>query len=206
MIGVLTMFLNLPLFQQNPTFFSCKRSFLSGIIRSGSFPDQVFGGIEKKMRKRESIASPREYYDIFSQHGKVQKMGSDWQVIDFKAGTKGIIKSQLGVKLTEQKVITYCKEKPNEVGFTASYSNEPQFYNILKRGKQFSHLSNASIAPMENKVKVVRKNDVEKLLKFFAMPDDDETKQFYADVLASTATGKDAQDKIVYNDEGECVV
>jgi hypothetical protein len=55
-------------------------------------------------------------------------------------------------------------------------------------------------------VKVAKKKEVQKLMEFFEMPDDDETKSFYADVMTASATGKDDADTAVYNDDEATVL
>lgn len=46
--------------------------------------DQVFGRIEKDMRKRETVLLPSTYQDIMQQHGTVKRFNDDWRAYDFK--------------------------------------------------------------------------------------------------------------------------
>lgn len=164
-------------------------------------PDRVFGGIEKQFRRKEVIVSPLEYYEILGQHGTVLKWGSDWHVSDFKSASKELLKSNAEFKMRDSKVFTFIKAKPTQVGFQYFYSDVPIFYETLKRNNvSFAVLSSASIVPKENKVSLKKKADVVKLMSFCAIPDDVETKEFYNDVLSSTATVDDENDKVVYAD------
>ena len=102
-------------------------------------PDRVFGRIEQKLRKIEKIVSPGEYRTILSDYGTLKKGGHDWQVRDFKSVSKTILKSQLPVKLQEQKVITIDKVHKRQVGFQTVYSSEPIFVNLLKPKSSLAH-------------------------------------------------------------------
>lgn len=55
-------------------------------VRGHSYmpPDQVFGRIEKCLRKKEIIVSPTEYHDTFRQFTKVHILNKDFFMYDFK--------------------------------------------------------------------------------------------------------------------------
>lgn len=56
-------------------------------------PDRVFALIEKKVKNRQTIISPSEYFSIFEEHGNVQKLGSfDCPVKDWKCETTKFFK------------------------------------------------------------------------------------------------------------------
>lgn len=54
--------------------------------------DRVFGFIEKKLKKREVIATREEIYDLISEHGKVKHVGKDCDVADFRTTTRNNMK------------------------------------------------------------------------------------------------------------------
>ena len=71
-------------------------------------PDRVFWRVENSLEERDhsNLASIRQYYDILIERGTVERWGQVWQVKDYKAVSKTLLKSQLPVKLQEQKVGT----------------------------------------------------------------------------------------------------
>jgi len=168
-------------------------------IRGHSFlpPDRVFGRIEQRLRKTEKIVCPKEYHTIFSEYGTVMKWGVDWQVKDFKSVSKTILKSKLPVKLQEQKVVTVDKAHKRQVGFQTVYSSEPIFVNLLKPKSSLAAIDKAKLVPKENQVKEAKSRDVSKLMTYFEMPSDDESRTFYDDVLHATGTATDSGADII---------
>ncbi|KAI4455735.1 dna-directed rna polymerases i ii and iii subunit rpabc2 [Holotrichia oblita] len=51
-------------------------------------PDRVFGQIERKLRKREVIAMPSEYVEIFSESATTVELGQECRVFDWKTAVK----------------------------------------------------------------------------------------------------------------------
>lgn len=55
-------------------------------------PDRVFGHIEKVIKNKEVIVQPSEYLDIYTEYGKVIKLGYDCPVKDWKTYAKNTTK------------------------------------------------------------------------------------------------------------------
>lgn len=180
-------------------------------VRGHSFmpPDRVFGRVEKILRKKEIITSPLEYNDILLQHGMVAKCEIDWQVKDYKSLAKSHLKAVLPFKISQQKVITYNKRTSGvNVSVQALYGWGETSCVVLKKGHKFLHyLQCAEIIAPENKVSSEKASDVEKLLKFFTVPED--AQEFYKAVLSATKGRRktnntkfnDSDDVVVYEDE-----
>ena len=168
-------------------------------IRGHSFmpPDRIFGRIEQKLRKIERIVSPGEYHAILSEFGTLKKWGQDWQVRDFKSVAKTVLKSTLPVTLKEQKVITIEKARKRQVGFQTVYSSEPIFVNMLKPKSSLAAMDRAKLVPKANQVKEAKRKDVAKLMDYFEMPSDEDTKRFYDDVLRGTEADGQSVDESV---------
>jgi len=146
----------------------------------------------------EKIVSPGEYRTILSDYGTLKKGGHDWQVRDFKSVSKTILKSQLPVKLQEQKVITIDKVRKRQVGFQTVYSSEPIFVNLLKPKSSLAAIDRAKLVPKANQVKEAKRKDVAKLMAYFEMPSDEDTKTFYDDVLSGTgADSRSVEESII---------
>lgn len=177
-------------------------------IRGHSYmpPDRVFGRIEKVLRKREKIVSPVEYHELMGEHGTVKVLNRDWKIYNFKAMCKQVMNAKPGVKLQQQKVLTFIKDRETEIGFQSSYSALPIFSTILRKKAKFETMFDAAEVSKTNCVKVAKMKDVKKLLDFFYMPVDDETKEFYHDVFAATDTGKDDEQKITYDDDDNALI
>ena len=176
-------------------------------IRGHSYmpPDRVFGRIKKTLRKKEKIVSPAEYHEILKDHGMVKVLNKDWNIFDYKDVSKKIMMLKLGMKMQEQKVFTYVKGT-DDIGVQSSYNGSPIFVPVLRKKRKFDSMLSAKAVVKKNCVKVAKMNDVKKLLSFFQMPDDAETKQFYKDVLAATDTSNDDDGKMTYEDEEDVVL
>ena len=78
--------------------------------------DRVFGRIEENLRKFDCIVSPSHYHELFGTYSAVKIWGLDWLTYDLKKVSQLIVKKQLGFKMGDQKVFTFLKEEPNEIG------------------------------------------------------------------------------------------
>jgi len=116
-------------------------------------------------------------------------------------GAEKICRITKTFKMQEQKVFMFNKQHPNEVGTKAVYSQEPVFSSFLKKGKKLTAMDNAAPIPKSNKVQASKKKDVEKLMAFFAIPDD-AAAEFYKDVAAASnaSQGPDVEADL-YDDE-----
>lgn len=141
-------------------------------------PDQVFGRIEKCLRKKENIISPTEYY-VFKNFAQVYVVNRDFYIYDFKTLVKNIIKPNQ-FKTTEQKVFSYTKGS-KKLGISQTYDGTPIQISILKRNANLSTLNNKEKLPKLNHVKPAKQKDVENLMRFFNVPDD--AKDFYHDIF-----------------------
>lgn len=79
-------------------YINCRETIFKQInhifpVRGHSYmpPDQVFGRIEKCLRKKEIITSPTQYYNIFENFAQVHVVNKDFCFYDFKKAAKNII-------------------------------------------------------------------------------------------------------------------
>lgn len=131
-------------------------------VRGHSFlpGDRVFGRIEQKIRKTDTILLPETYYDILQQFGHVHLYGTDWKGFDFKSATKACVKSQKSFKISEARMLDLST---NKVGVKTSYNGEYSFYRVLKRGKRWADLK-PEVIPKQTSVKAAKRRDVLALL------------------------------------------
>lgn len=157
-------------------------------VRGHSYmpPDRVFGRIEQKLRKKENIVSPNQYYDVFKEESTVFVYGKDFLVYDYKNAASKLLKSILGFKSTEQKCFSYIKGLKT-VGVSPSYTDTPIRVNVLKQNVDLSVFGEyLELLPKKSHVKDAKRIDVSGLMKFFTIPPD--AKEFYDDVLLQTQT------------------
>ena len=81
-------------FVQTSVIFKAVKHFFPIRGHSSLPPNQVFGRIEKVVRKKEAILSPVEYYRIFSEYGTVQKLREDRFLKDNQKMAKQILKKK----------------------------------------------------------------------------------------------------------------
>lgn len=56
--------------------------------------DRVFGRIEQKIRKIDTILLPQEYHAILQQFGHVHVYVTDWEAFDYRSVRKDYVKAQ----------------------------------------------------------------------------------------------------------------
>lgn len=133
-------------------------------------PDRVFGRIEKVIRKRETIITPSEYLDIFSDFATVKRLGSEVPVKDWKTAVQSVIKRPASwhFRFSQAKRFILKKSEKRKVvlvqGEVHYRSNIGTSQSIMKVGKK---LCNIVPRALENKVPVnlAKLKDVDKLLK-----------------------------------------
>lgn len=119
-------------------YMNCKDTIFSKIkhifpVRGHSYmaADQVFGRIEKVLRKKEIIVCPTQYHDIFKQFCQVKNYENDFKVYNIKEACKSIIHPK-GFKLTEQKMLLYEKGKKT-IGISQNYTDDYLYIKIIKK-------------------------------------------------------------------------
>ncbi len=148
-------------------------------VRGHSFlpADRVFGRIEQKIRKIDTILLPQEYHDILQQFGHVHVYGTDWEAFDYRSATKECVKAQKSFKISEARMLDLST---NKVGLKTAYNGEFCFHSALKRGKRWAHLK-PELLPKWTSVKAAKKRDVLALLGAIGVSD--EVRAFYDDAL-----------------------
>ncbi|KAG5285826.1 hypothetical protein AALO_G00007910 [Alosa alosa] len=73
--------------------------------------DRVFGRIEQKIRKMDTILLPQEYHAILQQFGNVHVYGTDWDVFDYREASKDYVKAQRSFKISEARMLDLSTNK-----------------------------------------------------------------------------------------------
>ena len=105
-------------------------------VRGHSFlpADRVFGRIEQKLRKMDTVLLPRDYHEVLSNHGTVQVYGQDWQTSDYRPATAQHTKGQRSFRLSDARVIEISGDA---VCLKDTYHGDTVSYNVLKRCKNW---------------------------------------------------------------------
>lgn len=174
-------------------------------IRGHSYmpPDRVFGRLEKEYRKKEDIIAPSEYHTIMEKYGIVKNMFTDWKLFDIKREARKIFKCRLPFKMGAARIFSYKKENDKvQFSFSNTYTGslvtvEPLKRNIRRVSDRINEWTSLS---SKNNVSEAKKEDVEKLMKFFVIPQD--AQNFYNDILAAnTKENTSAVQKVYCYDE-----
>ena len=163
-------------------------------------PDQVFGRIEKCLRKKEILLSPQQYYDIFKKFATLHVFNKDFFIYDIKKAVKKFIKPNV-IKTTEQKIFIYYKGKKT-VDVSPNYNeNSTYTVSVLKRGSSLNTLDTIDMLPKINHVKLPKQKDVKNLMRFFVIPED--AKDFYTDIFRSNELlpEEEENDVPIYNED-----
>lgn len=157
--------------------------------------DRVFGRIEKRVKAKEVIVSPQEYFDIFGEFGTVVRPGNaGFAFYDWKSATTEIVRptSSWHFKFCNTKRFILNKSKEGKV----LIRGEPNYRTdlieskgICRRGKCFQQI-NPRIVPLGLDPHTAKANDVNKLLSKHYGPEWKENANlaFYRDVLAGEYT------------------
>ncbi|XP_056098814.1 uncharacterized protein LOC130077555 [Rhinichthys klamathensis goyatoka] len=140
--------------------------------------DRVFGRIEQKIRRIDTILLPQEYHALLQQFGNVYIYGTDWKAFDYKSATKECVKAQRSFKISEARMLDLST---NKVGIKVAYNGEYCFHSVLKRGKRWADLKPA-ILESQTTVKKAKKQDVVALLKAIGVSE--AVSAFYSDALS----------------------
>lgn len=98
--------------------------------------DAVFGQVDAKIRKIDTILTKEKYWDIYSQFGVVKKIDVDWQLFDVK-GLSVSLKKLTGIQ--EFKRIFIKKFKTRDQGIVIKVKGVP-FYRNDDETQQFNTL------------------------------------------------------------------
>ncbi|KAI4455742.1 dna-directed rna polymerases i ii and iii subunit rpabc2 [Holotrichia oblita] len=152
-------------------------------------PDRVFGQIERKLRKREVIAMPSEYVEIFSESATTVELGQecrvfDWKtavnattvelgqecrVFDWKTAVQEVLKppGSWGFKFKECKRYFLKRVRSGNVVIRGevNYKNDlGTFVGITKKGKTTRLIDPDEISSGNHQVKPLKLRDVATLL------------------------------------------
>ena len=129
-------------------------------------PDRIFGRIEKVTRKRETIITPDEYFDIFENFGTVIKPKS---FFDWKKLVTSIFKPpgfwHFKFSRTKRFLIIRRNSAVTIQGEPSYYTDIGEPKSVCKRGKAIPTLIEAEVLHLGIPPKPAKVLDVEKLLK-----------------------------------------
>lgn len=126
--------------------------------------DRVFGRVEKRIRAKNVIKSPNEYYDLYSSIGTVRKLGSDWKLYNIKETVSSMNKLQ-GI-FEAKRIILKRSENRCLVKVENFYRNDDParvFSSLLKKGKSLRNVKFSEV-PLIHEVKPKKLKSLEKLL------------------------------------------
>lgn len=125
--------------------------------------DQIFGRIEKDVRKYETIISPDTYRDIFKKHGRVRSFLQHWRSFDYKKLSDSAFKKNSGfrISLTKRWLL---KRKCTTVWCSNFYHGPYMAYDLLKANTKKRLGVKAPLLPTTSRVKDEKKKDVMFLL------------------------------------------
>ncbi|CAH2003047.1 unnamed protein product, partial [Acanthoscelides obtectus] len=131
-------------------------------------PDRVFVGIDKKIRRQDQIIEPKEYFNIFEEHGCVVELGKDVAVFDWKSATREVLKppAQWHIKFNMVKRFLLKKGRNNTVTVRGeqSYRSDLGVYKTVCKPKK--NLESLNPLPIGSGIppKQAKLQDVAKLL------------------------------------------
>ena len=163
-------------------------------VRGHSFlpADHVFGRIEQKLRKMDTVLLPSDYHEVLSNHGIVHVYGQDWQASDYRSATAQHTKGQQSFRISDARVIEISGDA---VCLKDTYHGDTVSHNVLKRGKNWGTFRPGPLAD-QSTVSLAKKTDVMKLLS--AMGASDAVTAFYENALADNVSNdvqSDSDDK-----------
>lgn len=134
-------------------------------------PDRVFGQIEKKVKRHESIIDPEDYYKIYRDHGKVLLLGTEVKVFDWKTEALQYMKPPGNWHFQFNKAKRFYITKNRSNSTSVLIRGEPSYRCdtgspklVMKKGKSITLISPEEL-PVGVPVKKEKLDDVDKLLQ-----------------------------------------
>ncbi len=152
----------------------------------------------------EEILTPNQYHDIMKKHGRVFVFGEDWEVKDYAAASKDVLKKTMPFPMRSSRVHIYRKKRFRcRFHFQETYTGDEIEAMVLKPDKHsVSSMTKALVIPKTSHITVAKRNDVRKLIKYCTIPDS--AKKFYDDVFRVEDGKDDERDEdvpvLVYED------
>ena len=176
MVALLLTYLNSPL---NKYFEEIK--FFWPIRGHSYLPaDQVFGRIERELKKKVTVLSPEEYYEVYRRYGRVKLFPQDFQVFDYKRLADTILrKNCLQSRQTRQ--WSFKKSDPKKIFVSDRFFGNETAVSIFRPKLQPLKSYKPLLLPKQSFVKDAKKEDVRSLLSHFTLSE--EQKRFYDENL-----------------------
>lgn len=100
--------------------------------------DRIFGRVEQLLRKKQTILTKNEYYEIYKQVGTVHILGKDWAILD----TKSLSQVYKDLPMISEMKNIHLKPGPGTMKKILvkgskyfNYEDEQETYtNLVKRG------------------------------------------------------------------------
>lgn len=150
-------------------------------------PDRVFANIERRLRRLQLVAEPKQYYAVIKQFGRLKVLGRDWHVHDYKACSESILKRNPFAsrrsriwKFTRQSDKVYVSDTYNGTFQTVAVCKKNQIQKLCAGGLK------AQVLRMQTHESHEKKKDVEKLLEFIPLS----SRGFYREALAKSVTSR----------------
>lgn len=163
--------------------------------------DRVFGRIEKKIRKVDTLIDPQEYLNIFSEFGTVRKVTEEVAVADWKTEVSSVLKSAGGLhfKFAPSKRIIIKKDRKGNISLQGEEHYRSDLgvpKGILKKGKTLAMIKPQLLTSTVS-IKPEKLTDVDKLLKkhFGADWRDIETLNFYREILDGNGDAQEEENE-----------
>ena len=149
-------------------------------VRGHSFlpADRVFGRIEQKLRKMDTVLLPSDYHAVLQNHGTVHVYGEYWRASDYRSATAQHTKVQRSFRISDARVIEINSDA---VCLKDTYYGAAVSHSVLKRGKNWNTFRPGPLAD-QSTVSLAKKADVTKLLS--AMGASAVVTAFYENALA----------------------
>jgi hypothetical protein len=161
--------------------------------------DRVFGRIEQRIKRFETLLTPEDYHKIFREQGEVIKLGDDCECCDWKSAAKDVFKptKDFHFKISEVKRVSlrrngYAAEFRGEAFYRAELGG---YASLSKRGKSLrdQRLVRLNVGCP---VAVLKARDVNALLhKHFGQWRERDDLTFYSRVIERTVEAEDPVEK-----------
>ena len=172
-------------------------------------PDRVFGRIEKEVRRKEVIVKPEDYYLLFEEQGKLQKLGDGECVVsDWKSESSRVMKntSSWHFKLSQCKRLSLKKSIKGDIvvkGEVNYKSDLSTYRSLLKKGQSYRNMELERL-PIGIPVKQEKIKDVQNLLRKHYGQDwrDQNNLVYYRELLDGIQAAPENIQEESDNDEG----
>lgn len=131
-------------------------------------PDQVFGRTEHVLKKKVTILTPDEYYDIYSRYGRLKLFEKDFQVYDYKHLADLLLKKNC-LQSRFHRRLSFKKKEPLKIFVSTTFCGGETAVSIVRPKFKPIQCYKPVLLSKRSFIKPAKKRSIQSLLSHFSL-------------------------------------